>query len=116
MVQLHIFKILGKVRVTQSYTNIGKLLRREDQMVWISCLMISVISWWLLMEETRVPVENQGPAASHRKSYEVTSKPCHGITLHSVVRAKNDWLRIRIMCLSGVTCPPVECCFSELAL
>jgi hypothetical protein len=52
--------------------------RREDQMVWISCLMISVISWWLLMEETRVPVENQGPAASHRKSYEVTSKPCHG--------------------------------------
>ena len=26
------------------------------------------------------------------------------------------WLGIRIMCLSGETCLPVDCCFSELAL
>ena len=26
------------------------------------------------------------------------------------------WLRIRIMCPSGVTCLSTDCCFSELAL
>jgi hypothetical protein len=29
---------------------------------------------------------------------------------------KTDWFRIRIMCPSGATCLPVDCCFSELAL
>ena len=27
-----------------------------------------------------------------------------------------DWVRIRIMCSSGLTCLPAHCCFSELAL
>jgi hypothetical protein len=30
--------------------------------------------------------------------------------------AKTGWLRIRIMCPSGATCLPADCCFSELAL
>jgi hypothetical protein len=30
--------------------------------------------------------------------------------------AKTCWLEIRIMCTSGVTCSPADCCFSELAL
>jgi hypothetical protein len=31
-------------------------------------------------------------------------------------RAKTGWLGIRIMCPSGATCLPEDCCFSELAL
>ena len=32
----------------------------------------------------------------------------------SGVRAKTGWLGTRIMCPSGATCPPTDCCFSEL--
>jgi len=43
---------------------------------------ISVISWWqvLLVEETRVPAENNRPAASHWQTWShnvVSSTPCH---------------------------------------
>ena len=31
-------------------------------------------------------------------------------------RAKTGWFEIRIMCPSGATCLPADCCFSELAL
>ena len=31
-------------------------------------------------------------------------------------RGKAGWLRIMIMCPSGVTCLPGDCCFNELAL
>jgi hypothetical protein len=31
------------------------------------------------------------------------------------VRTKTDYLRIRIMCKSGATCPSVNCCLIELA-
>jgi len=31
-------------------------------------------------------------------------------------RAKTGWLGIRIMCPSGATCLPADCCFSEIAL
>jgi len=27
-----------------------------------------------------------------------------------------NWLRIRLICPSGATCLPADCCFSELAL
>jgi hypothetical protein len=30
--------------------------------------------------------------------------------------AKTGWLRICIMCPSGATCLPADCCFSELGL
>ena len=32
------------------------------------------------------------------------------------VKAKNGWLGIRIICASGATCLPADCCFSEIAL
>lgn len=32
------------------------------------------------------------------------------------VRTKTDRLRVMIMCLSGRTCPPMDSCFSQLAL
>ena len=35
-------------------------------------------------------------------------------TQHYGVRAKTGWLGIRIMCPSGATCLPADCCFSEL--
>jgi hypothetical protein len=35
---------------------------------------------------------------------------------HQGERAKTGWLEIRIMCQSGVTCLPADCCFSELTL
>jgi len=38
------------------------------------------------------------------------------IMLHLGVRANNSWLRIRIMCPSGATCLPTDCCFRELTL
>ena len=31
-------------------------------------------------------------------------------------KAKAGWLGIRIMCPTGVTCLPADCCFSEIAL
>jgi hypothetical protein len=35
---------------------------------------------------------------------------------HEGERAKTSWFGIRIMCPSGATCLPADCCFSELAL
>ena len=37
-------------------------------------------------------------------------------TQHQWERAKTGWLGIRIMCASGATCLPADCCLSELAL
>jgi hypothetical protein len=37
-------------------------------------------------------------------------------TQHYGERAKTGWLGIRIVCPSGMTCLPADCCFSELAL
>jgi hypothetical protein len=35
---------------------------------------------------------------------------------HEGVRVKTGWLGIRIMCTSGATCLPADCCFGDLAL
>ena len=35
---------------------------------------------------------------------------------HQGERAKTGWLGIRLMCPSGATCLPTDCCFSGLAL
>ena len=40
---------------------------------------------------------------------------CFSVT-HAELRRKIGWHEIMIMCVSGVTCLPVECCFSELTL
>ena len=31
-------------------------------------------------------------------------------------RTKTGWLRIKIMCQSGTTCLPTDCCFSDMAI
>jgi hypothetical protein len=36
--------------------------------------------------------------------------------VHGGERAKTGWLGARIMCPSGATCLPADCCFSKLAL
>jgi hypothetical protein len=36
-------------------------------------------------------------------------------TQHLGVRVETGWLEIRIMCLSGATCLPADCCSSKLA-
>ena len=43
------------------------------------------------------------------------SHSCSQLSMHHHgVKAKAGWLRIRIMCLCGATCLPVDCCFSQL--
>ena len=40
---------------------------------------------------------------------------CCFSTKHAALRRKSkDWLGIRIICPSGATCLPADCCFSEL--
>jgi hypothetical protein len=48
--------------------------------------------------------------------FHVSSIPGRLNSKHFGERAKTGLLGIRIMCLSGTTCPPTECCLSELAL
>jgi hypothetical protein len=48
------------------------------------------------------------------KDYEIGISPLS--TQQQGERANTGWLGIRIMCPSGVTCLPADCCFSELAL
>ena len=41
---------------------------------------------------------------------------CYFSVTHADLRRKIDWHEIMIICVSRVTCLPVECCFSELTL
>jgi hypothetical protein len=50
------------------------------------------------------------------KVFKIVASTCLLIMLHLGVRANNSWLRIRIMCPSGATCLPTDCCFRELTL
>jgi hypothetical protein len=38
---------------------------------------------------------------------------CCFSTKYAALMSKTGWLGIRIMCLSGATCLPVDCCFSS---
>jgi hypothetical protein len=42
--------------------------------------------------------------------------PAKHTELRSKSKDQTGWLDIRIMCSNGVTCLPVDCCFSELVL
>jgi len=64
-------------------------------------------------------VVNRGfePRSGQTKDYEIGI--CCFSAKHATFlgeRAKTSWLRMRIMCPSGVTCLSVDCCFRELAL
>ena len=70
----------------------------------IGCVMVSVV--------TTVLDCGFKPRSGQTKDYEIgiaASLPC---TQHEGVRTKTGWLRMRIMCPSGVTCLPTDCCFS----
>jgi hypothetical protein len=55
------------------------------------------------------------PRSCQTKDYKIGI--CCFSAKHSALRrAKTGWLGIRIMCSSGATCLPANCCFSELAL
>ena len=59
--------------------------------------------WWV---RTRV--------GSNQRLYKIVASPLS--TQHLGEREMTGWLGIRIMCPSGATCLPADCCFSELAL
>ena len=55
------------------------------------------------------------PRSGQTKEYKIGI--CCFSAKHAALRRKSkDWLEIRIMCPSGATCLPADCCFSELAL
>ena len=56
------------------------------------------------------------PRSSQTKDYEIGI--CCFSAKHAALRkrSKTGCLGIRIMCPSGTTCLPADCCFSELAL
>jgi hypothetical protein len=42
--------------------------------------------------------------------------PCSLLNIqHYWARATTGWFGIRVMCLSGMTCVPMDCCFSEVS-
>ena len=49
-------------------------------------------------------------------AYDVIFIMSNNLTMKLVFAAKLGWLGIRLMCLSGATCQPTDCCFSELSL
>jgi hypothetical protein len=55
------------------------------------------------------------PRSGQTKDYKI-GICCFYATHAALKRKSKDWLaRNRIMCSSGVTCLPGDCCFSELA-
>jgi hypothetical protein len=56
------------------------------------------------------------PRSVQTKDYKIGI--CYFFAKHATLRRKSkDWLAWnRIMCPSGATCLPVDCCFGELAL
>ena len=48
------------------------------------------------------------------KDYKISN--CCFSEKHAALKRKTGWLRIGIMCSNEVTCLPVDCYFSELAL
>ena len=56
------------------------------------------------------------PRLGQTKDYKLVFVASSLSTQHQGVRAKTGWLGISIMCPSGTTCLPGDCCFSKLAL
>ena len=54
------------------------------------------------------------PRSCHTKDNEIGI--CFFSAKHTEERGKTGWIGIRIMCQSGETCLPADCCFNELAL
>ena len=56
------------------------------------------------------------PQSGQTKDYKIGIVASPLSMQHYGERAKTGWFRIRIMCQSGATCLPADCCFSELSL
>ena len=56
------------------------------------------------------------PRSGQTKDYKIGICCFQLRTQHLGERAKTGWLGIRIICPSGATCLPADCCFCELAL
>ena len=55
------------------------------------------------------------PRSGQTEDYKISI--CCFSAKHAALRKKkNGWLGIRIICPSGATCLPMDCCFSELPL
>jgi len=69
-----------------------------------------------LTRSPRVVVREFEPWSGQNKDYKIGI--CHFSAKHTAIKSKSkDWLAgNRIMCPSGMTCLPADCCFSELAL
>ena len=75
----------------------------------IDGIMVSVLA-------SRAVDRGLEPRSSQTKDYKIGI--CCFSAKHAALRSKSkDWLaRIRIMCPSGATCLPADCCLNELAL
>jgi len=60
-------------------------------------------------------VVGSNPDRVKPKTIKLAFVACPLSTQHAGERAKTGWLGIRIMCSSGATCLPADCCFSGLA-
>ena len=56
------------------------------------------------------------PRSGQSKDYKLVIVTSPLSTQYKGETAKTGWLGIRIMCPSGATCLPADCCFSKLAL
>ena len=73
----------------------------------IGCVMVSMLA-------SSAVDRGFEPRLGKTKDYKIGI--CCFSAKHAGERAKTVWFGIRIMCPSGVTCLPADCCFSELAL
>ena len=70
-------------------------------------IMVCVLTSSAVDDEFELP-------SGQTKDYKIVASPLS--TQHLGEREMTGWLGIRIMCPSGATCLPADCCFSELAL
>ena len=81
----------------------------EDGSTCISGVMVRVLA-------SSVVDSGFEPLLGQTKDYKIGSY-CFSAKHIALMRKSKDWFAPnRIMCPSGTTCLPVDCCFSELAL
>jgi hypothetical protein len=79
--------------------------------------MLVFYRWYMVRVRTSCSVDRGfEPWSGQTKDYAIGIS-CFSAK-HAVLRrkAKSGWFGIRIMCPSGATCLPSDCCFSELVL
>ena len=77
------------------------------------CFGIWLIDWWMFIASLN-SIWREQTLYINLHSYKMVFVVFPLITHHWRERRKTGWFGIRIMCLSGATCPSVDCCFCEL--